>query len=117
MMNDLEMPLALPGLQIDADETLTEQVVAMSMAAVKVRRRGLNRQIHEAEFFVDRHLSPDAGVAISRPRIVEPGVIPKLAGLGNRVERPELFARSHIKRPHLALRVVVRRYRHAFFHR
>ena len=39
MVHDLEVPLALAGLQIDADEALGEQVVAGPMAAVEIGGR------------------------------------------------------------------------------
>ena len=72
VMHDLEVPLALAGLQIDADDAVAEQVVAGTMAAVVVRRRILDRQIDQAGFLVDRDLRPDAGVAVDRPRLVLP---------------------------------------------
>ena len=92
VMHDLEVPLALAGLQIDADEAVAEQVVAGTMAAVEIRCRILDRQIHEAELFVDRDLRPDAGVAVDRPRFLFPRVVAELAGPRNRVERPQQLA-------------------------
>src|SRR5437899_2603296 len=67
MVDQLEVPLPLPCLQIDRDQTLSEQVVAWPMAAVEVGRRRLDGQIHEAELLVDGHLVPDAHVAVPRP--------------------------------------------------
>ena len=78
-MDELEMPLALAGLQIDADEALGEQVVAGTMAAVVIGRRRFDRQVDQAEIFVDGDLRPDAGVAVGRPRLVLPRVVAELA--------------------------------------
>ena len=52
MVHELVVPLPLPGLQIDADQALGEQVVAGTMAAVEVGRGRLDRQVDEAELFV-----------------------------------------------------------------
>src|SRR5204863_2271881 len=92
MMDVLKMPFPLSGLQIDADETLGEQVVAWPVAAVEVRRRRLDGQVHESAFFVDGDLRPHAGIAVDGPRLVLPGVVAELAGTRNRVERPEQLA-------------------------
>jgi hypothetical protein len=48
VVDELEVPLALAGLQVDAHQALAEQVVAGAMAAVEVRGRCLDRQVHEA---------------------------------------------------------------------
>ena len=87
------------------------------MAAVEVRRRRLDRQVREAELFVHADLRPHARVAVERPRVLFPRLVAEFAGARNRVEPPELLARAHVVRPHRALRVVVRRDRHAFSER
>ena len=48
--------------------------------------------IDVAEFFVDRHLSPDAGVARIAPRVLFPRVVAEFAGPRNGVEDPEPLA-------------------------
>ena len=82
------MPFPLPGPEIDADEALGEQVAPGPMAAVVVARRRLDRQIRQAEIFVDRDLRPDAGVAVLIPRVVHPRVVAEFSRHRNRVEDP-----------------------------
>src|SRR5262245_54444133 len=93
-MHELEVPLALTRFQIDADEALTEQVVARAVAAIEVRRRRLDRQVHEARLLIDGNLRPHPGVPVDRPRLVLPRVVAELAGSWNGVELPQLFAGS-----------------------
>ena len=98
MVHELEVPLALPGLQVDGDETLGEQVVAGPVPAVEVRRRRLDRQVGEAELFVDADLRPDAGVAVVRPRVLFPGVVAELARARNGVEASRAACRCARRR-------------------
>src|SRR5437667_12177571 len=91
-MHDLVVPLFLPGLQIDADEAVAVQIVAGTMAAVQIRRRILDRQIHEAELFVDGHLRPDARASVDRPRFFFPGTVAELALAQDRVDVPAELA-------------------------
>ncbi len=114
VMHDLEVPLALAGLQIDADQAFAEQVVAGTLAAVVVRGRDFDRQIDQAEFFVDGHLGPDAGVAVGGPGAVLPGVVAELARARDGVEGPEQLAGAGVEGANQALGVVVGHDRHAF---
>src|SRR5262249_1540326 len=50
---------------------------------------------------------PHAGVAVDRPRLFFPRVVPELAGTRNGVERPQQLAAPHVPRAHEALGVVV----------
>src|SRR5689334_10185812 len=113
MVHDLKMPLALAGLQIDADQAFSIQVVAGAFAAVVVGCRRFHGQIYEPEVFVDRHLRPDAGVAVGSPRTVLPGLIAEFAGTWNRVERPGELAGPHVVGTNETLGVVVRGDGHA----
>ena len=108
MVHHLEMPFPLARPQIDADETLGKQVVSRTLAAVVVRRRRLDREINEAEIFVDGDLRPHTGVARLGPRTVFPGFIAELARARNGIESPELFSAAHIERAHETFGVVVR---------
>ncbi len=63
MMQRLEMPHALPGLRVEADDALGEEIVSVSRAAVIVARRFFSRQIDVAEFFVGAQERPHAAVA------------------------------------------------------
>ncbi len=106
-MDELEVPLALAGLQIDADEAFREQVVAGSMAAIEVRGGRLDRQVDETQFFVDADLAPDADVPVARPRPVLPRLAAVVAGPRNGVELPELLPRAHVEGADEPFRVVV----------
>src|SRR5262245_42733371 len=108
MMHQLEMPLSLPGPQIDADDAFREQMVSGTMTAVVIRRRRFNGQVDEAELFIDGDLRPHTGIAVHRPRIVLPRFVAKFAGTGDRVERPQQFAGAYVERAHDAFGVVVR---------
>src|SRR5262245_18612684 len=108
MVHELEMPLPLAGLQIDADKTLGIEVVARAVTAVVVGRRRFDRQVDETEFLVDADLSPHTDVASALPRVVLPGSAAGIQRRWDGVELPELFPCAYIKRPHEAFRVVVR---------
>ena len=75
------------------------------MAAVVVAGRQLDRQIRHPQFFVDRDLPPDAGVAGVRPRVVHPGVVAELARPRNRVEDPQPLAGLDVEPADVALLV------------
>src|SRR5687768_3078999 len=87
------------------------------MAAVIVRRRRLNRQVHQAELLVDSRLIPDTHVAVGRPRAVLPCLVAELAGSRNGVEPPYHPPGPHVEGADHALRVVMRRHRGTFAHR
>src|SRR5262249_4943903 len=114
---ELEEPLPLPGPEVDAHQALGKEIVAGTMATIEVRRRRFDRQVHEAELFVDADLGPDAGVAIGRPRFLFPRVVAELARPGDGVEGPEQLAGPHVEGAHEPLRVVVRGDRRALAHR
>src|SRR5262245_36585833 len=73
MVHELEVPLPLAGLQIDADQALRKEVVPWAVTAVVVGRWRFDRQVDETEILVHADLSPHTDVAIGRPRVVLPG--------------------------------------------
>src|SRR5207249_11382663 len=107
VMDELEVPLALTGLQIDAHQALTEQVVPWPVSTVEIRGWRLHRQVHQPCLLVYRDLGPDAGVAVNGPRLVLPRVVAKLTGTRNRVEGPEQLAAAHVEGADESLGVVV----------
>src|SRR6185503_707098 len=107
-MDDLIVPLALTGFQIDADQAVGEEVVARTMSAVLIRARVLDRQIDETFFLVHGDAGPYAGVAVERPRVFFPRIVAKLTWTRNRVERPDSLAGAHVECADYALTVVVR---------
>ena len=56
------MPLALAGFEIERDQRLAEQSRPGTMAAVVITGRQLHGKVDGIELFVDRDLSPHAGV-------------------------------------------------------
>ena len=107
VVHQLVVPLALAGRQIHGHDALTEQAGARTMAAVVVAGGQLDRQIRHIEFFVDRNLSPDAGVARVDPRLLFPRVVPELAQLRNRVEDPQPLAGLDVEAADVALLVLL----------
>src|SRR2546425_13227823 len=87
------------------------------MSAIEVRSGRLDWQIDQPQFFIDADLSPHSRVAVCRPRVLEPRVIPKLTWPRNRVERPQHLAGPDIERASLTLGVVVSDNGHAFLQR
>src|SRR5471032_882036 len=111
------MPLALSGLQVDADQAFAKEVVAGAMAAIIIAGGGFNGKIHQAELFVHRDLAPDAGVAGILGRALLPGVVAELAFLGDGVEDPQALAGADVESAHVALVVAHALGRHAFAER
>ncbi len=77
----------------------------MTVAAVLVDGRRLDRQIEQAGLGVGGHVRPHAGVAAPRPRPVLPGLVVLLARAGHRVEAPELLAGADVVGAHETLDV------------
>ena len=99
------MPDALSRFEIDRHQTLAKQSVAVAMAAEVVAGWRLDRQVGDAELFVDRDLGPHARVAGVGPRVVEPGVVAELAGPWNGVEGPQALARARVESANIAFDV------------
>src|SRR5579859_4129651 len=97
MMDQLIMPLAHTSLQIHADQAVGEQVVARAMSAVKIRRWCFHRQVGQADLFVDGHLSPNAGVAVDSPGLLEPGLVPEFTRLRKGIELQKFPSDLNVK--------------------
>ena len=107
-MDRLEVPVALAGIEIEADDGARKEIGAGTMAAEVVAGGVFGREIHAVQLFVDRDRRPVAGVARVRPRIVLPRVVAELAGLRNRVEDPQTLAGAHVVAADVALDVLLR---------
>jgi hypothetical protein len=99
-MDHLKMPLALTGSEVDADQAVTEQVVARAVAAVIIRRGVFDGQVDQAQFLIHGHLGPDTGVAVGGPGTVLPSVVAEFTRTWNRVESPQKFAGVYVERAH-----------------
>ena len=67
MMNELVIPLALAGLQVNSHKTLAKEIVSRPVSAEIIGCRRFDGEINQAEIFVDCELSPNTGVPIHRP--------------------------------------------------
>src|SRR5205085_4606792 len=105
------------GLQIDADETFAEEVLARPLATVIIGARRLDRQIDQAQLLVDGDLRPHAGVAVDAPGVVLPAVAALFAGLGDGLETPNQPAGPDVERARQPLGVVAGLDGHPFLHR
>ncbi len=104
-MHELEVPLALAGVEIDGEQRLAEQVVAGPVDAEVVARRLLDGQIDGLELRIDGDLRPDARVARVLVRAAQPALGAELAAHRHRVEDPEPLAGARVEAAHVALDV------------
>ena len=114
VMDGLEVPFHLAGLEVNRHQALPYKPVAGPLTAIEVRRRRFNRQVGEAGFRIGGHFGPDAGVAGVFRRAFEPGVVAGLTLLRNGVKFPELPAGTHVVGARRALVVAITRRRETF---
>src|SRR5947208_2162321 len=114
MVDQLKVPFALSGLQVHADEAFSEEIVSRPMPAVEIAGWRFYRQVDESKLLVHGNLRPHAGVAGVFRRAFFPGVVAKLAFLGNGVENPEPFAGAHVESAHVAFVVAHALRSHSF---
>src|SRR5437660_1098121 len=105
-MNDLIVPDSVARLRVQAHEAVTKQVVAGAVATIEVGlsiegRGALDGQIHIAELVVSAEQPPHRRSTGNLPGVVQPGVVPELARMRNRVERPELLAGPNVVAAHV----------------
>ena len=92
------MPLALARARVEADERLGEQVGAKPPAAPVVAARRAGRDVQQPALRVERHQTPDVGVAGETPGTVLPRVgAERVVRLRHRVEDPAPFARVDVE--------------------
>ena len=103
VVHGLEVPLALAGAGVEADERLGEQVGAEPPAAPVVAARGARGHVQQPALGVERHQPPHVGVPGEAPRAALPGVGPeRVVRLRHRVEDPAPLAGVHVERLHRA---------------
>ena len=107
-----------PVFRSTRDQASAEQVVARTMAAIEIRRGRLDRQVDEAELFIDARSAVQTPVL---PLIDHESFshvsLPNSPGPRNGVERPEQLAGPHVEGANEPLGVVVRRDRLALAER
>ena len=112
VVNQLIMPLALAGLDIERDHAVGEQIVAWAVGAETVAGGRFGGQIDMPQFRVSGHGRPDSSIAGNSGAVVEPGFDTDFTGLGNDVKSPQQFTGLRVKAAHVALDVVFRRRPH-----
>src|SRR5215212_4556305 len=95
-MHRLEMPQALAGPSVERDQTVAEQIRPDAVGAIVIVSRRADRQVDDATFLIDAHLTPDIDAADVFVGVLWPGVVAKLAGLRNRVKHPFQFTRNDV---------------------
>src|ERR1700686_1578683 len=96
-MDQLVVPLAFPGLQVNGDEALAEEPLARAISSVVIARRQLYGQIDQPQVLVNGDLRPYPRIACIGQGVLFPCVASILTGAGDGVKNPESLAGSHIE--------------------
>ncbi len=96
MVNYLVMPDTFSGLNIQRDNTGTEQIVTQSLSAIPIVARVANRQIYVAQFRISAQHGPDISCAGDFPGIVLPSISTELTFLRYGMEYPFLLTSVQI---------------------
>ena len=102
VMNGLEVPDALAGFGVEAEQALGVDVGAGPVAAPKIAGRRRRGDVYVAELLVAGHRSPDVGAANPLPGVVVPRLGELLALPRNRVEPPLRLAGTDVVGAHVA---------------
>ena len=102
VFHELEMPAQFSGGGVERQQAVRIQIVAEAIRSVEIRRRRTGRDEHQPALRIERHAGPAIGAADVLPRVLRPGVVTGLAGLGNGVKAPAQRAGSHVIRAHVA---------------
>src|SRR4029453_9393747 len=92
VLHGLEVPDALAGRGLQAQDRVRVQVVSESVRAVEVVGRRAGPGVDETALDVERESRPRVRATDVFPRILRPGVVAGLARMRDRVERPALAA-------------------------
>ena len=91
------MPDPLSRLGIQGNQRVSKQIIANAISAIEVKNSRSGGHIDNATIDIDRHAGPVVGGPGIFPRVLRPGVITKLARVGNGVERPAQGSGAYIK--------------------
>src|SRR5690606_18430535 len=105
MVNELIVPAALAGPDIQRQEAAGEQVGAGPVATVVVAGRVFHWQIDDAQLRITGDRRPDTRVAGVLITAIEPRLGTEFIRLGNGMEGPEQFAGVYIEAPYITLDV------------
>ena len=98
------MPQPLAGIRIKRQQRIGIQIVPQAVAAIEVKHRRPGRDIHNAALLIQRHPRPIVRGSCRLPRLRRPGLIPRFAGMRNRMKAPAQLSRAHIEGPHVPRR-------------
>ncbi len=103
-MHALEMPQPLAGRSIKGKKRIGEEIVAETVASVKIENRAARRHIQNPAPGIERHSGPVICGARLLPRIGRPGFGALLARMRDRMEPPAQRPRAHVERANVARR-------------
>src|SRR5689334_20998901 len=81
VVQSLEMPHTLSSGSVETDETVREEIVAVTVTAIEIAGRCFERQIHVAALCICGESGPHASVAGVAPAIVLPCLVPEFGRL------------------------------------
>src|ERR1700689_5872341 len=96
MVNQLKVPQALAGARVQREERIPEQVVALSIRAIKVVSSGTQRDVSDAALLIEGHLIPIVNATNRLPSIGRPGIVSKFTGARDHMERPHELSGNNI---------------------
>ena len=98
VVHSLEIPLQLSGLCLERDDRISEEIVSFAVAAVVVAGRTAKHGVEKTALGVERHVEApvvDAGAVL--PAVAVPRIVADFAGLGHRMEFPDLLAGERVE--------------------
>ena len=89
VVDQLVVPAALAGLDVQSDQGIRKKIVTGPIAAEAIAGGRFHWQVDQAQFRITRHLRPDAGITSNFCAIAEPGFNPYISALGNGTKGPQ----------------------------
>ena len=102
VMNKLKMPEPLAGLGIQRQQAIGIQILAQTVATPEIEGCRAGRAEHDPPGFIEREARPHIGAADITVRLGGPGLVARLAGLGDGVEAPRQFSGANVESPYRA---------------
>src|SRR5437867_4516164 len=96
------MPDPPASFRVQAKRAISEQVIAFTVPAIKIRRGRAGAHKYQAALLVHAGATPVIRCAGPLPTIALPGLMAEFAGTRNGVKAPEFLASAHIKRARVA---------------
>ena len=101
-MDHLEVPDALAGTRVEADQTLSKESIARPPATEVIIRGRAERQIDVSQLLVRTNQRPGVCGASRFPRTLVPGLVTELSLAGDGMKVPLLLASANIEASHIA---------------